>query len=192
VANAHPTVTQYQNYLANHNRSIAIALSRLGRPAEAIPFYERSMAIREALSAAQPKLPIALSQLVIEAIDLSIFKALEGDSAGGLAIGRRALEWLGRIPKPSATNRYSMARAHALIGAQIAKVAPASTPAPADSASEHLEAAMSLLRRAIAGGFRDLAYIRDDRALDPLRSRPDFQLLMMDLAFPAQPLAKSR
>jgi hypothetical protein len=29
-----------------------------------------------------------------------------------------------------------------------------------------------------------------DPDLDPLRSRPDFQLLMMDLAMPAEPFAR--
>jgi hypothetical protein len=29
--------------------------------------------------------------------------------------------------------------------------------------------------------------MRNDADLDPIRSRPNFQLLMMDLAFPADP-----
>jgi tetratricopeptide (TPR) repeat protein len=43
------------------------------------------------------------------------------------------------------------------------------------------------LKRAIAAGFRDVSHIQADRDLDPLRSRQDFQLLMMDLAFPVDP-----
>ena len=48
---------------------------------------------------------------------------------------------------------------------------------------------MECLRAAVAAGFRDLARIRTDTDLDPLRSRPDFRLLMMDLAFPDDPFA---
>ena len=32
--------------------------------------------------------------------------------------------------------------------------------------------------------------MRRDTDLDPLRSRPDFQVLMMDLEFPEEPFAK--
>ncbi len=34
-------------------------------------------------------------------------------------------------------------------------------------------------------GMRDLAWYRTDRLFDPLRDRPDFQLLLMDMAMPA-------
>ena len=85
---------------------------------------------------------------------------------------------------------YSMARARAQIGALVAKVSPASTRRPAEPRSDHLEAAMTLLRRAISEGYRDLSDIRQDGALDPLRSRPDFQSLILDLAFPTDPFAR--
>ena len=49
--------------------------------------------------------------------------------------------------------------------------------------------AIQWLRRAIATGYRKLALIQTDPDLDQLRSRPDFQLLMLDLAFPAEPFA---
>ena len=38
--------------------------------------------------------------------------------------------------------------------------------------------------------FRDLVQFQTESALDPLRNRPDFQLLMHDLAFPADPLPR--
>ena len=48
---------------------------------------------------------------------------------------------------------------------------------------------MDTLRRAIAAGYRPVDWMRRDPDLAPLRSRPDFQLLMMDLSFPAEPFA---
>ena len=50
--------------------------------------------------------------------------------------------------------------------------------------------AIDALRQAIAAGFRDFAHMRVDTDLDPLRNRQEFRLLLMDLAFPANPLAK--
>ena len=49
---------------------------------------------------------------------------------------------------------------------------------------------MALLHQAVAVGFRDGAAIGTEDALDPLRDRPDFRLLMMDLAFPAEAFAR--
>ena len=49
--------------------------------------------------------------------------------------------------------------------------------------------AMTLLRKAVAQGYRDTGTMAREPALDPLRNRPDFRLLMLDLAFPAEPFA---
>jgi hypothetical protein len=52
------------------------------------------------------------------------------------------------------------------------------------------EQAMQSLQNAIAAGFRDFKALRTDTDLDSLRSRLDFQLLILDLAFPADPFAQ--
>ena len=49
---------------------------------------------------------------------------------------------------------------------------------------------MALLLRAVDGGYRRLAHLRAEPGLAPLRSRDDFALLMMDLAFPNEPIAR--
>ena len=56
--------------------------------------------------------------------------------------------------------------------------------------SSEEETAMVILRRIIEGGYHDSQLIIES-SLDPLRSRPDFRLLMMDVAFPADPFARS-
>jgi len=48
---------------------------------------------------------------------------------------------------------------------------------------------MTILRKVAAGGFRDADLLRVEPGLDPLRSRADFRLLMLDLDFPAEPFA---
>ena len=52
--------------------------------------------------------------------------------------------------------------------------------------------AMAALRRAVAMGYRDVAEFRREPALDALRGRDDFRLLMMDVDFPTDPLAGGR
>jgi hypothetical protein len=61
----------------------------------------------------------------------------------------------------------------------------------ADETRAAADAAMDNLRRAVAAGWRDVAGARKDPDLDPIRGRRDFQLLMMDVAFPTRPLIGS-
>jgi hypothetical protein len=51
---------------------------------------------------------------------------------------------------------------------------------------------MALLRRAASMGHRSPDAYRTEDALDPLRSRDDFRLLMMDLEFPPDSFAATR
>jgi hypothetical protein len=41
-------------------------------------------------------------------------------------------------------------------------------------------------------GYRNPDAYRTEDALDPLRGRDDFRMLMMDLAMPAEPFARPR
>jgi hypothetical protein len=51
--------------------------------------------------------------------------------------------------------------------------------------------AIAALRRACEDGHRDLPQILHDPVLNPLRSRPDFQELVLDLSFPADPFQRA-
>jgi hypothetical protein len=62
----------------------------------------------------------------------------------------------------------------------------------ATEAARAADKAMELLARSVAVGIRNTNEFRIESALDPLRSRDDFQLLMMDAAFPVEPFAAAR
>jgi hypothetical protein len=55
----------------------------------------------------------------------------------------------------------------------------------------HSEAdkAMAILRRLVAEGYH-APQLRSESSLEPLHARADFQLLLMDVAFPAEPFSK--
>ena len=64
----------------------------------------------------------------------------------------------------------------------------AGRPGSGVSAAEGIgeaEKAMAVLRQAVSLGYRNPDAYRNESALDPLRDRPDFQVLMLDLAMPA-------
>ncbi len=49
---------------------------------------------------------------------------------------------------------------------------------------------MAILRQAFTIGYREADAYRNETALGPLRRRPDFQLLMLDVVMPAAPFAR--
>jgi hypothetical protein len=49
---------------------------------------------------------------------------------------------------------------------------------------------MGSLHQAATMGYSNATAIRNQPRLDPIRARPDFHVLMMDLAFPAEPFAR--
>ena len=111
----------------------------------------------------------------------------EGDAAGAAADWRRAdalLEGAGALD-PEFT--FIHACCHASLSWAAGR--PGSGVS-ADEADAEAAKALALLRRAAAMGYRNPATYRNETALDPLRGRPDFRLMMMDLAFPAEPFAE--
>jgi hypothetical protein len=66
---------------------------------------------------------------------------------------------------------------------------PGSRMSTADGAGQ-AEKAMSPLREAVTLGNRNPNTYQFESALDPLRNRPDFRVLMMDLVMPAKPFAR--
>jgi hypothetical protein len=81
----------------------------------------------------------------------------------------------------------------ACIRAQLSTLVgrPGTAPSPAERAEIDAEQdrAMAELRRAVAAGNRNLGWSQKDPDLDPLRDRADFQALVLDQVFPADPFA---
>jgi hypothetical protein len=87
-----------------------------------------------------------------------------------------------------------MACAHAQIAAAILRSTP-SEPSDREAAAErHAVLAVLALTRAVASGTLRGAKAGEevliDPDLDPLRLRPDFRLLSMDLAMPTDPFTR--
>jgi hypothetical protein len=80
----------------------------------------------------------------------------------------------------------SLACARATLAAATGRDGSAPSTALASGLADR---AIADLRQAAAMGWRSPAAYRYEPALAPLRGRDDFQLLVMDLAFPAHPIA---
>jgi hypothetical protein len=85
---------------------------------------------------------------------------------------------------------YNLACAESRLSALAPSDPAGGTDAARAEREAHAGRAVAALRRAITAGHRSVAHMRIDHDLDPIRSRPDFQLLLMDLAFPSDPFSK--
>jgi tetratricopeptide (TPR) repeat protein/tRNA A-37 threonylcarbamoyl transferase component Bud32 len=157
--------------------------SRTGRPADAADPLERSAEWYESVARANPvpyRLDVARNQL-----NIAYQRAMTGRLEDALPCIQTAEDQLNRASTVWPVLFYDLACAYSLCSAAT----PSSAPSPAERESRRLRAVVAL-RRAVSAGYNDLGQIRQDPVLDPLRPRRDFQELMMDLSFPADPFPR--
>jgi hypothetical protein len=102
---------------------------------------------------------------------------------------RQWLAELRELTAPSAGDYYKIACAQSVLSGVAPEPGSGLTAGQGRAAAD---AAMAALHQAVAAGWREPALAQVDPALAPIRPRPDYQLLMLDLKFPARPFAASR
>jgi hypothetical protein len=105
-----------------------------------------------------------------------------------VADARRAVALFDTLPSRLGERTVLSACAHAALAGLAGR--DGSGVSAAESTSQ-AETAVALLHKAVGVGYRNPDAYRTEDALDPLRSRDDFRLLMMDLAMPADPFARA-
>ena len=103
---------------------------------------------------------------------------------------RRAIDRMIAVPVRLAVERYDAACYLARCLPALAVRAGRAGGLPDELERSYADHAIVVLREATKGGFVDVDHMKADPDLDPLRARPDFQLLMMDLAMPTNPFAQ--
>src|SRR5262249_9497695 len=111
------------------------------------------------------------------------------DLAGAAADARRALALWDSLPSRTGQEWFETACAHTALAGLASR--DGSGVSAAEAAGE-ADVAMALLHQAVALGHRRLGRFSTEDALDPLRGRDDFRLLLMDLAMPADPFDAAR
>jgi serine/threonine-protein kinase len=186
LADAYPALTDLRLNLANFLNEKGDILRLIGRTPEARACYEQALATLDELLRANPSLTRAHWWLLQGRRGLGATQLAAGQTHEAVATWRRAIEAGERLQSSPAETLYFLAGCHALLGG--AAGAPGSGLSTAEGPAE-LDRAMDRLRQSIAAGYRHVGWMRRDPDLAPLRSRPDFQLIMTDLAFPADPFA---
>jgi eukaryotic-like serine/threonine-protein kinase len=187
LADANPTVPEYQNSLANCLTNIANVLLRKGRTAEARARCDRAVALREVLVSTHPNVPEYRQGLAESLCGLGLARRAKRDFAGASADWRRAIALYKTVAGQDGECLFFYACCHA----SLSSVAGLPGTGMSDSARDaEADRAVALLVRAVEVGYSAPYTYRNEPALDPLRDRPDFQLLMLDLAYPSDPFAR--
>ncbi len=181
------TIPEDKDSLANCQINMADALRRSGRLDEALAACERSLAVREPLVEAHPDVPSYRTCLGETYLRVGQVRRDMEDLAGAGEAWRRAHAHYGGNQFRDDEDTFLMACCHAGLAGLAGR--PGSGVSAGEGADQ-AEAAMAVLRRAVAMGYRNPNAYRTESALDPLRNRPDFRDLMMDLVFPTEPFAQ--
>ncbi len=147
---------------------LAESLARLGRGAEAVSLIDECVR-RAAGQAVDPNLLPAVFALRLRHFE-------KGKDAAGCRATAKMWEGLKRT---DAGSLYVAACWRAVTAAVLR--AGGKSPAAAKDADAEAERAMAWLRQAVAAGYKDAADMKQDKDLDALRGRVDFQKLLAEL-----------
>jgi tetratricopeptide (TPR) repeat protein len=181
---AHPGNVELRWRLARCLDEVGRIRTRIGRRAEAAEPLHRAAEIHEALALENPARFNV--DLIRNRLYLASQRELSGRHEEALAYIRAVEQVLDQslqaLPRMVL---YDIACAHGLwsVAGQDGAIASAEREPRA-------RRAIAALRRAVTEGHGDLDQIRRDPVMDPLRPRADFQELILDLSFPADPFQR--
>lgn len=178
VAAEVPAVESYQRAVAECRDVLGLSQVAMRREQEALESLDQARSILKRLTADHPN-----------------FLAYQADMAENLLWTGSAYQNLGRAADahqelsearmrlgrmlPDAGTLYDLARAES-------RLVPLATAA---DRSDQASRALAALRRAVEHGYRSTTALGSDPSFDPLRTRDDFQVLLLDLALPDDPFA---
>ena len=189
LVDAHPGNRDWRLDLLAIYTDLGDLLGAMHKPTEALSYFDQALVIGRQLVEADSSTPSHPSNLADTLRRRGIVLQRCGRPAEAVSNFRQSIAVLRGQKAANAGDYYTVARAKSLLSA----VAPeAGSGLTADDGRAAADEAMGTLRRAIAAGWPDAASIKTDSDLDPIRSRGDFQLLMLDMAFPNEPFARVR
>jgi serine/threonine-protein kinase len=164
---------------------------KLARPEDSLQWYDRSIQVLRAALQRESSHVAARRNLVNGFLGRAFALSKLRRHAEAVLEGSRALAW--EDAAVVGKTRYNLACIYSLCSAVARDDDRLSNDERGALCERYAARAMELLGEARSVGYFDttgyLEAMNQDRDLDPLRSRPDFQLLSLDLAFPAEPFA---
>jgi eukaryotic-like serine/threonine-protein kinase len=187
LAEDEPRVPEHRRGKTKCLNNIGDLRTDAGQLSEAIEVYERARPILDALVKDAPTVDDYRSGLAFNLSGLGRARRRAGDRAAAVTDLRRAIALREGLASLALESRYDLACNHALLAALA--IEPGSGLPIAEGGAE-AERVMAILKRLVAEGYRN-AKTSTDPDFDSLRNRRDFRLLMLDLAMPADPFART-
>jgi eukaryotic-like serine/threonine-protein kinase len=158
-----------------------------GKPEQARAWYEKAQTIRKQQIAADPTHEPSIAYCADALRRIGTAFQASGRPTDAVANYRQSIAILEGLKKPRALDFYDMACGHSLISGAAANAGSGVTAAEGNAEAE---LAVAGLRKAFEAGYSNLVWVRTgDKDLNPIRSRPDFQALLMDVSMPVEPFA---
>jgi serine/threonine protein kinase/tetratricopeptide (TPR) repeat protein len=185
LADDNPAVTSYRGSLANATVGLATAHLALGRIALAHTAAEEAVVLVEAVLE-QDRALFWRAVLGEALLRRGQARLALGDPAGSVADWRRAVATFDAMPPRDPEAAFLEACCHAMLAGAAGQVRSSLPPGAGPIEASR---AIDILRHAVSIGFHNARRYRTEPALEPLRDRHDFRLLIMDLAMPDQTFA---
>jgi serine/threonine-protein kinase len=189
LAEDNPSAPDYRDSAADVDNNLSVVLRRLGHPAEAHDHAEQAVAVHEVLVKAHPEVTRYCAGLAENHLNRGLARRALGEPVGAAADIRRAVSLYGSLPSTIGQQSFLWACCHAALTGLAGQ---AGSGVSAGERQSEAARAMALLHQAVAMGYSNMEEFRTDDALNPIRDRDDFRLLLMDLAMPADPFAARR
>jgi serine/threonine-protein kinase len=188
LADDNPRIPEYRRGISSSLNNIGDLFTDTGHASEAIDCFVRSRDTLGAVVKENPSVADNRNTLAFSFSGLGRARRRAGNPRAAVEDLRRAIALREGLAAITLEARYDLARNWALLAGLAAEEGTGLAPAEAKS---HSDRAMNALRHVVAEGFR-APKTSTEPDFDPLRSRPDFQRLLLDLAFPAEPFAPPR
>jgi eukaryotic-like serine/threonine-protein kinase len=187
LVKANTDLYEYHDALALSHHNLANLQVTMDKRADALASFEQARSIWEDLIRRYPSHAQFGNSLATSLGIAGLFRIRIGEKEHGRSNLRAALAIMQSAPTQSSAELYNQACFQAILSSTTPQPGTAATKA---EAREDADRAMIALRRVVASGFKAATLLRTDSDLNCLRSRADFQCLLMDAEFPTEPFAR--
>jgi tetratricopeptide (TPR) repeat protein len=187
LVNTHPEDERCRIDLAAAYDDLGVIYGAMGKLRDALSCFDKAQLIHRQLIAADTSASAHRTNAARTLLHRGNALQKCGRPAEAASAFRQSITILEEQSHRTSGDYYDIACAQSLLSGLASQSGSGLTAAEGQAEADH---AMNSLRLAAASGWRNPAWMASDTDLNPIRSRPDFQSLVLDLGFPADPFAR--
>ena len=193
LVESNPTVYAWREQLGWSYHLLSNVKSAVGDTSGAMEANQQAVTISESVVRDHPKDARLKHQLIsLQSARVNLLgnaHLASGDPVAAQQSYNKARAFLESLTDPDKVDFAELTRTYSLLSACPAPGGPPPTPEGQAARQALADRAVINLRRAVGAGFREWRWCAKEADLNALRARDDFQALINDMAFPADPFA---